>query len=70
MRKFLTTCRNWVCGLAMTASLIGIMGAVSCSDDYDDSGLRQSISELESRIDALEARLTSEVEAQIGRAHV
>lgn len=63
MRKFLTTCRNWVCGLAMTASLIGIMGAVSCSDDYDDSGLRQSISELESRIDALEARLTTEVEA-------
>lgn len=63
MRKFLTTCRNWVRGLAMTASLIGIMGAVSCSDDYDDSGLRQSISELESRIDALEARLTTEVEA-------
>ncbi len=55
-----TTCRR-VALLSAVVCVLGL-GATSCSQ-YDDSGLKNSISQLEDRVDALEAKLTQDIEA-------
>lgn len=59
-RTIFTTLRR-AAMLSAMACVMGL-GATSCSQ-YDDSGLKNSISQLEDRVDALEAKLTQDIEA-------
>ena len=53
--------------------LVTAMAVFGCSKDYDDTELKQDISDLQSRVEKLETWCTTvngQISAQIGRAHV